>query len=193
MKFEAKNKNHLMFVIVMMALGYVSYLFYEFTNEDVPKLEAERQVKQTELSNKQAELLRLQEFAKNIQRIKSEFRELNVQLESALDHMPRSYNMPQLLRRLNLLAQNSGVEMNAFKPSKDETKKEGGFYSSANIDVYVRGTFTQTMVFLDQIARLKRIVSIDKISIAVSKDNAQRSGALVADTMATLKTYRFTE
>lgn len=193
MKIAFKNKNQLFAIIVMASLGVVSYMFYSFSNEEVPLLVAERQNKEAEISRQRGELRRLQEFAKNIQQIKSDFRELNVQLESALEHMPRTYSLPQLLRRLNMVAQNSGVEIIRFKPSKGEERADGAFYSSTVFEMAMKGTYMQTLVFLDQVSRLKRIISIDSINLSASKDGGLRSGATVAESLAIVRTYRFSE
>jgi type IV pilus assembly protein PilO len=193
MKLTPKNKNQLFAIIVMASLGIVSYLFYSFSNEEVPVLVSERQAKEAEISRQRGELRRLQEFAKNIQQIKADFRELNVQLESALEHMPRTYNLPQLLRRLNMVAQNSGVEIQKFKPTKGEEKGDGAFFSTIQFEISLRGTYMQTLVFLDQMSRLKRIISVDSINLAVAKNENLRSGATVADSIALVRTYRFSE
>lgn len=188
-----KTAIKLSVVLLLIGGGFGGYEFYDFANVRVPELDAQSAAKQSELQGKKTELERLRQFATNIESIKKELRELNFQLEAALEHMPRQFNLAALLRRLSLLAQNSGIEMFSFKPQKGEEKKQDQFYSTIGIDFQLKGSYTQTLVFLDQLTRLKRIISVENIQMRVGQQMAQRSGNLLADTNATIKTYRFAE
>ncbi len=187
------NRLSLAVLLVLAGVGYAAYEYYEFTTVDVPEMEAQRKAVETEFSARQNEYNRLKDFAINIENIKQELRELNLQLESALEHMPRNFNLSGLLRKLTMLAQNSGVELSAFRPSKSENKGEGSFYSTITIDFDLRGSFSQNLVFFDQVSRLKRIINIESLKMS-AKDVANSKGATVlADTVGTIRTYRFTE
>ncbi len=181
--------------ILLLGLGYAGYQLYTFYNEDIPKMEAEKQKLDGEISAKQGELKTLQDFAQNIESIKQELKELNLQLESALEYMPRTFNFSGLLRKLTMLAQNSGVELFSFHPQKAEEKKEGLFYSTASINFDLKGTYTQTLVFFDQLSRLKRIINVEDLKLRVNDVNTtpSSSGNIVANTAVIIKTYRFTE
>ena len=156
-------------------------------------MEKERAEVEREVSLKQTELKRLLDFAQNIEAIKQELRDLNLQLEAALEHMPRTFNLSGLLRKFTMLAQNSGVELATFKPKRGEGKNESAFYSTIGIDCELQGTFSQLLVFLDQLSRLKRIVNVESLRIRVSQGGPQRSGSIMTSTQASIKTYRFAE
>jgi type IV pilus assembly protein PilO len=188
-----KATIQLAIAIVAVGAGIFGYEIYDFQTNEVPKLEQESARLEAQITSKQKELRHLQEFVQNIDKIKQELHEINLQLESALEHMPRGFNLSELLRKLTLLAQNSGVELSSFRPKKTPEKKEGSFYATTQIDFELKGTFPQTLVFMDQLSRLKRIVNIETLELKTSDASAQRSGALVAATTATIKTYRFTE
>jgi type IV pilus assembly protein PilO len=180
-------------IVVVLGFGYSIYEFFDFRSTDVPKMEAERNAREKEMADRTAELKKLKDFANNIEVIKQELRELNLQLELALEHMPRTFNLSGLLRKLTMLAQNSGVELSSFKPKSAEVREEGTFYSTVGIEFDLRGTFTQTLVFLDQVSRLKRIVNVDSLKMDVVPNAAQRAGALVAKSAVAIRTYRFSE
>ena len=187
-----KSKIQIMLVIILLGAAYGGYNFYDFQTNEVPKLEADEHKGEAEIATKQGELKRLQNFKVNIETVKQELKELNLQLESALEYMPRAFELSKLLRRLTTLAQNSGVELSSFKPKKTEEKKSGSFYSTVAIDFDLKGSFTQTLVFLDQLSRLKRIINIDSLKLR-SMENPQRTGAVAATTTASVRTYRFAE
>jgi type IV pilus assembly protein PilO len=179
--------------IVLAGVLFAGYEFYDFYSTDLPAMEAKRQAAETELTNRQNELRRLQEFAQNIEVIKQELRELNLQLESALEHMPRTFNFSGLLRKLTMLAQNSGLELSSFKPADHEDKVPGAFYSVIGLEFELHGTFTQTLVFFDQVSRLKRIINIDTVSMNVKRDDSTRNNSTRLDTKVAVRTYRFAE
>ena len=184
----------LAFLAVVIGAGYAGYEYHRFYTEERVRMEDESLAQEGSFQTKQGELKRLQHFAQNIETIKQELRDLNFQLESALEYMPRSYNLSGLLRKLTLLAQNSGLDLYSFRPAVVEDRKEGAFYSTVPIQVNVRGTYTQTLVFFDQISRLKRILSAEEI--VMNLENAPtdgRIGAAVLNTVAKVRTYRFSE
>jgi type IV pilus assembly protein PilO len=189
-----KSKKNIAIGLVVFGFLYAMYDLYCFRTGEVPRMESESAKLSNEITTRKGELRRLQIFAQNIETVKQDLKELNVQLEAALEYMPRSFNLSNLLRKLTLLAQNSGVELPTFKPKKAEEKKGAAFYSTVSIDFDLQGTFSQTLVFLDQLSRLKRIVNVERLSMKtiVDKDH-ERTGTALAQTSATIRTYRFSE
>ena len=180
--------------IVLAGAGYAAYDFFMvFQGEEYPVLEQAYKKLEADVNAKKSELKQLQDFSKNIESVQKELKDLQAQLDSALEYMPRTFKLEALLRKLSMLAANSGIEISSFRPKKAEDKASGTFYSTVSIDFDMRGTFTQTLVFLDQLTRLKRIVNIDSVKIKPLVENATRSGSTMAVTQASIKTYRFSE
>lgn len=188
--------------ILLGGMGLAGYQLYTFQAEEVPKMEDARQKKNIALNAKVEELRNLQSFASNIENVKQELKELNLQFESLLEYMPRTFNLSGLLRKLTMLAKNSGVKMGTFRPSKSEEKGPEGFYAMTTIGFELKGSFAQTLVFLDQLSRLKRIVNVQTIKInyvtdssaaGVAASSTPGNGPVIASTVASVKTYRFSE
>lgn len=189
-----KQKLLIAALIVMAGAGYAAYDFFMvFQGEEYPVLERNYQKLEADVSSKKSELKQLQDFSKNIEAVQKELKDLQAQLDSALEYMPRTFKLEALLRKLSMLAANSGIEISTFRPKKGEEKGAGTFYSTVSIEFDMKGTYTQTLVFLDQLTRLKRIVNIDSVKIKPQMDNATRSGSTMALTQASIKTYRFSE
>ena len=186
-----RSRLQLAVMLLVGGLGYGGYEYYDFNANEVPAMQQELEAKQSTLGAKQREYQELKEFAKNIESIKRELKELNVQLEASLEHMPRNFNFSGLLRRLTMLAQSSGVDLSTFKPSRGETKVEGQFYSTIDIEFDLTGSFVQSLVFFDQVSRLKRIVNLQTPQRA--EEGGFRAQGMVAETRVQLKTYRFVE
>ncbi len=187
------KKHQLPALVVVLGLLYGGYLFYDFSSEVVPRLERDLASKESELSVKTAELRKLRSFSENIESIKLSLRELNLQLESALESMPRNYDLSGLLRKLSVVGFNSGVTLSAFRPGATP-KKEGDFYETLDVAFNLAGSYTQMMGFFDQVLRLKRIVHLEKISIKslASDQQATRVGT-GASADVTAKLYRFVD
>lgn len=191
-----KNKVQTILTVIVLGFAYGLYDFYDYSVTEHPRLQQEEQAAEQRIATLEAESTKLQNFAKNIQAIKQEFRELNLQLEAVLEHMPRTFNLASLLRKLTMLAQNSGIEILIFKPKREAVKAEGNgaqtFYETISVDFSIKGAFTQTLVFFDQLARLKRIVNVDSLKMATRRE-FRSSDAALASTDVTIRTYRFTE
>ena len=183
-----------------MFLGFLIgiYEFYDLWTGSLPQMKQAESLEEKKATSLESEVRKLQVFANNIQGIKQEFRELNLQLESALEHMPRTFNLASLLRKMTMLAQNSGIDISTFKPLKEsvQRKQDSGdvnFYETIFANLSFQGTFTQTMVFFDQLSRLKRIVNIDSIKMFSRKDQGIKTAMALATTNIVIKTYRFSE
>jgi type IV pilus assembly protein PilO len=177
-----------------MGVGWGGWEYYDFQANEVPEMEAQRRALESQITQKQGELKRLQDFARNIEVIKQELRELNLQLEAALEHMPRQFNLSALLRKLTMLAQNSGLDLFTFKPAATEERGDT-FYSTLTIDFELKGSFTQILLFLDQVARLKRIINAEDLRMVVVNNvanNASR-GPTQLTVNSKVRTYRFSE
>lgn len=193
-----KKKFQLPLIVVLAGLGYGAYLFYDFASEGVPKLENRLHEKEAQVTSKNGELRRLRAFSENIESVKLSLRELNVQLEAALESMPRNYDLSGLLRKLSVISFNSGIELSAFRPSAGATK-EGDFYETSTISFNLAGSFTQIMSFFDQTLHLKRIVRIEKVTIrSVASSNSsgptsRGNSGTGAQAEVSAKLYRFVE
>ncbi len=180
-------------MIFLGGVGFAAYEYYEFVNTEVAEMEVEQEAIKKKVMAKQADYNRLKGFAQNIETVKQELRELNLQLESALEHLPKTFNLSALLRKLTSLAQNSGVELASFKPEKSETRGEGQFFSSIKIDFELKGTFAQSLLFFDQLTRLKRIVNLENLKISSREVASNKGSVTVAELSGSMRTYRFTE
>lgn len=179
---------------VLISLAGVLYAWYQISDYQTTRAkDMQVTVSQIEgkINSKKGELKQLQDFVGNIEKIKAEYRELTGQLEKSLESMPATFELSNLLRQFTLLAQNTGIEMAYFKPKGGEQVTPGTFYSSQVIEVEFKGAFTQTLLFLDQLSRLKRIVNIETISM--SAGDSDTLGAVPSTTKAVVRTYRYVE
>ncbi|NBY20876.1 hypothetical protein EBQ74_11700 [bacterium] len=189
-------------LIVFLGFIYGGYEFYDFISTQKPRLNGELQQAQTELETKKLELTRLTAFAEGISEVKSRLKKTNAEFEEVLEFIPRSLDLSKLLARLTVLARNSGVEIENFKPVKESsgagnpTNETKTFYESVSIEMRLKGGFSQTVMFFDQISRLKRILNIESVKMVNPQIDDKRGPAspvTLVESQINLKTYRFSE
>lgn len=190
-----KKKYQLPAIIVAVGFLYGGYLFYGIVDTTIPRLEQRLAEKEGQLTAKNNELRKLRNFSENIESVKLQLRELNLQLEAALESMPRNYDLSGLLRKLSVIGFNSGIELSAFRPNS-ASNKEGEFYETSQVAFNLNGSFTQMMSFFDQALRLRRIIRIERVvmrAVASTSPIATRNSGTGATAEVSAKLYRFVD
>jgi len=168
-------KNKLLTAVVIVALGFIygGYELYDFSMGEGQELDRSVANASQEVDRLKGDLVKVKSFAQNIPAVKQAFREQSLQLETVLDSIPRNLELSSLLRKLNLLALSSGVEIKAFQPDKNEA--DAGFFKSVGIEMSLRGGFLPTLVFFDQVSKMKRVMNFEeiKMSLAAAKKEGE--------------------
>jgi len=194
---------------ILVGLGVLCgfYELYDFYSNEQVKMQTEATNAKQALTVKKEELSKLKVFAEGIVDTKARLKKTNAEFEEALEYIPRNVDLSQLMARLSSLAKNSGIEVQTFKPLKEERNsseapnpgdaaKSPAFYQSLKLEVQLHGGFTQTVTFFDQISRLKRILNVETLKMQMKSGEGDRSPSnlpTVLDSSVVLKTYRFIE
>ncbi|MBM4303146.1 MAG: hypothetical protein FJ112_02335 [Deltaproteobacteria bacterium] len=192
--------------ILLLGVLWGGYELYDFFNGEQVRFQAQLEQKNKELLNAKNELERLKNFSTRLEEVKARVKKTNNEFEEALEYIPRTLDFSKLLAKLNLLARNSGVEIEVFKPLKDQgnssaegnstEEKTNSFYQTVTLDLKLNGGFAQTLMFFDQISRLKRILNVESLNMTPKTIDGQRGLAVnltPIETNVVLKTYRFSE
>lgn len=191
MKQILRNKVLTSVIILVVGTLYGAQQLVEFWNGSSVSFKNEIQAESQEIDRLKGELSRVKTFAENIPAVKQAFKEQTLQLEAILESIPRSYELNGLLKRLNLLAQSTGVEIISFKPQNDERSLE--FFKVISIDVTLRGAFVSTLVFFDQVSKLKRVVSFQDVRMSATQKASGEKGPLIAETSIKMNAFRLSE
>ena len=100
--------------------------------------------------------------------------------------LPKEKEIPSLLTNISALGRGSGLDFLTFKPGADIPKD---FYSEIPIDIKVRGPYHNMGVFLNQISKLNRIVTVANITMGGAK---KEGSEMLLNSSCRLVTYRFT-
>lgn len=110
--------------------------------------------------------------------------DLELQFKATADRIPRSANIPEILRDLADISDRAGLEFYHFKPNYE---KEDAFLRITPVDVMLKGSYPQVMSFLDETAHLKRIVAAKSLEFS---NPETRGGVSVVSAQVTIFAYR---
>lgn len=163
-------------VVVLCVLHFL--LVYSGQQSNVADLEEQFRI----LENKQAEK---SAYAANLPKYQSRFDELMLSLTTARAMLPDNPDVPQFLAQLGNAARDVGLTVDRFEP-KSEIAQD--FYAEIGFGMKVHGSYHDIAMFIDQMARIDRIVNVTALQMNQPKVENQKI-ILASDFL--VKTYRF--
>jgi type IV pilus assembly protein PilO len=139
------------------------------------------QHEQEELSLKQ-QYLDKKKQAVNLDLYREQLAEIDRSFGALLKQLPNKSEIDALLIEVNQAGLGRGLQFDLFRPGQEQIKD---FYAELPVAVKINGAYHDFGAFAADIAKLPRIVTLNNISIAPSKD----AGVLSLD--ATTKTFRY--
>lgn len=132
------------------------------------------------------ELNRVRKAARDLPKHEEELRKAQEIFDLTTILLPKSQEIPDLLRNISDIGKQSGLDFLSFTPGV-ETPKD--FYAEIPIDIKIRGPYHNLGLFLDKISKLDRIVSVNNIK--TEKVDFEGNEILITSSCR-LVTYRFT-
>jgi type IV pilus assembly protein PilO len=178
LKLPTKQKIALL-ALILLAEG--AGLFFGLHK---PKLTELKEV-QTKLDGLRIQVADTKKIADDLPRFKSEYAQLQKELESALTELPNQKEIPSLLTTITAAGKGAGLDFLIFKPKSEEPKD---FYAAVPVDISVSGTYYGVANFFVSVAKLPRIVNITNVAFSDIKSSGGRT-AVKVNCLAT--TFRF--
>lgn len=164
-------------VVIPVALFY--FLFYKTGADKIASLNKQIVSARTELNKARKTARDLHKYQAEIEKTKKEF-------DLAAVVLPKTKEIPNLLRNISDLGKGAGLDFLSFKPGPEELKD---FYAEIPVDIAIRGPYHNMGFFLDQVSKLDRIVVVNNIKMTSPK---KEGGEMLLDSTCRLVTYRFT-
>ena len=121
--------------------------------------------------------------ARALSKFEAEYAEVETQFTEALNLLPNTKEIPELLRTVTQLGTDSKLEFVLFSPQRERPKD---FYMEIPVSIQVSGTYHDVAVFFDKVGQMDRIVNILNVDM---KPVRERSTTLT--TRCDAVTYRF--
>ena len=164
-------------VVALVALFY--FVVLSPNVEKIKKLEEEK----TAL---QADVDKAEKAADNLEQHKKELKEIEQQFEKISIVLPKTKEIPALLRGISDHGTSAGLDFNSFNPGS-ETPQD--FYAEIPISIQVAGPYHNVGYFLDQVSKLERIVTVKDIDMSGPREPVE--GEMILKSACNLLTYRF--
>jgi type IV pilus assembly protein PilO len=166
-------------LIIFISAAFYS-MFYSPQSEELAKLNESIEAAHNEKSIKQKR-------AANLPKLQKELGELDVRLKEAMAQLPSKKEIADLLTSIATKAQESGLDINLFRPRPENYKD---FYAEIPVEINIKGTFHNVIMFFDGIGQLTRLVNIDNVGF---KNPKIAGDQVMLEFTTTATTYRFLE
>jgi len=175
------KKLKIAIAVVLFLLPAILFYFFLFQ----PQMEKSARLT-TQKTALVAELQKAKSKAANRAKLQEELAATEALFEETAALLPKEKEIPSLLTNISALGRGSGLDFLVFKPGGDVPKD---FYSEIPIDIKVRGPYHNMGIFLDQLSKLNRIVTVADITMGGPK---KEGGEMLLNSSCRLVTYRFT-
>jgi type IV pilus assembly protein PilO len=163
--------------MLIVAVAYW-YLFYQPTAEVIENL-------QRQIDRQTVTLKAYRKVAADYETFQSEVETLEVDLRLALAQLPTSKEIPELIRQISDLGVRTGLQITLLRPQAEQVQQ---FHAAVPITVKMVGAFHAVGDFFDQLSRLPRIISVNKINLKTERDKKKETRV---ETECLATTYRF--
>ena len=128
---------------------------YRNQQEKIQALKVEYEKKSTDLARARATVADLPRF-------EAEYDKLHERWIKAAELLPTDHQVPVLLRKITLAAQQAGVEFVVFRPSEPKVQEH---YTQLPLQLSVYGGYHQVGSFVAELANMRRIITVSDLSL----------------------------
>ncbi len=150
-------------VVVVIAMVAVYFLVFE---TELTALDAA----QKQLTDKYAEFKGQYNAAVNIDAYRTQMSDMENAYKEYINELPASSNIPELIDALTKLGEKNDLKINFIKIG--DPKLVSGFYMALPLSLNVSGGYHNFGLFISDVAKLSRIVTIGDFSIHGAQGNA---------------------
>lgn len=165
------------FFLASLALFY--YVFYAPRTVEQERLEGEIATTQARIDKAKNVIANRAKYEADLEETRQKFEEIAVML-------PKTQEIPDLLKDISDLGKAAGLEFVSFVPAPEVQKD---FYAEIPINITLLGPYHNVGSFLDRVSKLGRIVTVNNIKMTQPKEDA---GEILLTSTCQLVTYRFT-
>lgn len=173
-------------VVLLTALNYFVVSIPTF-GRSISDVEARITRAETEQKRLDGELIEKTAIANNLNQFRREKELLEQRLQEALAELPEQKKIDELLQLFQERARKAGLEISTIEPQAEATE---GFYARVPINMAVTGNFHEIVTFFDSLARLRRIVNVNNITLDAPKD---AGGKVILNAKFLVTTFMFVQ
>lgn len=159
MKFDLKSPAVQKVVLSIMLCGGLlgGYFFTRLTPFTFPSQRDQLASLRADYEKKSTELARARATVADLPRFEAEYEHLHERWAMAAELLPTDRQMPALLRKITLAAQQAGVEFVVFRPAAVKSEQH---YTELPLQISVYGEYHKIGSFIAELANMRRIVTV---------------------------------
>jgi type IV pilus assembly protein PilO len=174
MNFDLKNPGAQKLILsVLLSVGLLSIYFcthflpfgFQNTSEKLSALKSEYEQKSTELARARATVADLPRF-------EAEYEQLHQQWSAAAELLPMDKELPTLLRRVTLAAEETGCQFVSFRPTATRPQQ---YFTEMPMQIQVTGGYHQLGSFMAELANMRRIITVSGVHLKPNSKTGETS------------------
>ena len=130
-----------------------------------------------EYEKKSTELARARATVADLPRFEAEYVQLHERWSMAAELLPADKQLPVLLRKVTLAAQETGCWFVTFKPAPARAQQ---YYSEIPMAISVAGNYHQVGSFLAELANMRRIIGVSHLEMKAPPNGQSGKGTTTA-------------
>jgi type IV pilus assembly protein PilO len=174
---------------IIFGVLIVALLIVDITQFIIP-MRAQIEQLETALSEKQAVIRKNDEKIRNLDALKAEVKNLQLQLRDLTEQLPPGSEVSGLLRQIQDKVNQSGLVLKLWKPDRPRDASSG-LYKEIPVTLTFTGGYHSTASFFDRVSKLNRIVNILNIKMGGAKMN--NDGSISVEINCTAMTFSAVE
>ena len=157
---EKFNWTHVVLVIAASAGLY----FFTLDQSELESKKTNTTQAETSIKELERKINETKEFEKQIDLKKRKYTEMVKNLQHLQGALPKKLLIPELLN--DILAEAKTLELEVTGITADPKEEERQLYAAQGLNLEAKGTFIQILVFMDRLAHMKRLISIESFEIS---------------------------
>ena len=162
--------------VMLSASGTVGFYYYI----ELP-MRSDIAARQFQLTALHGDISKGNATAKKLPQFRAQVTDLETRLENLKAVLPNEKDVADLLRRLQVEAARSSLEIKGFKPSATVTKQ---LHAEWPITLELEGTYHNLALFFDRVGKFTRIVNISGLDVK-GKEKPEPNATITATCVAT--------
>lgn len=153
---------------VMLAGGVLGVFFFtHFVPFGYPNKADQINGLKADFEKKSTELARARATVADLPRFEAEYEQLHDRWAMAAELLPADRQLPALLRRITLSAQQTGVQFVSFRPSANRVQE---YLTEVPLEISVKGGYHQVGSFLAELSNMRRIITVANVRLKTNND-----------------------
>lgn len=160
-------------LLLLIVVGYYVFLLGPL-REDLAERQEERDAKQEQVAQLDAEISRLEEIQGRAPEIERQLLELS-------RRVPEQPEIPTLVVQVQEISEESGVTQLLVQPDDPEEPEDGGDYTVVPVTMSFEGSYDELQDFLLRLRNLTRLVTVEEVVYETVEEEGEEGEGTAQD------------